>query len=319
MLIQESISLHDKNWFATGGNARFYAEPETEQDFQQALAFARGRSLDIFVLGEGANILISDQGFDGLVIRPMLKQLTFQPDAELVTAGAGVRLPDLINNCLDNGLSGLEEFSGIPGTVGGAVYINIHYFEFLLSQFLVKARVIDGQTGEVFDVDPSWFHFGYNQSKLLEKKHFLLSATFKLKPVTELEAMYAKGRRDEIIRHRQQRYPRSNTCGSFFRNFHADEIPFKINDKTIPFVAYYLDKIGVKGALRVGNATVSHQHANMIVTLPGATSSDVIELVRTMQHKVFEAYGIVPQSECQFVGFKAEPLWSAEALQQKKL
>jgi UDP-N-acetylenolpyruvoylglucosamine reductase len=141
-------------------------------------------------------------------------------------------------------------------------------------------------------------------------EYYLLDATFKLKKIDAIEAAFARGRSVEIIRHRRQRYPYANTCGSFFRNFHTSEVPFEINGKQICYVAYYLDKIGVKGVLRVGGAVVSYQHANMIVTNPGATSDDVIQLVRSMQQLVFDHYGIVPQPECQLLGFKTNPLLS---------
>lgn len=308
MNIEQNIALHDKNWFKTGGSARYFCQPGNGQEFSQAVAFAQQQGLDIFVLGQGANILISDEGFDGLVIRPALNDIVVDAQNGTVTAGAGVCLQELINQCLEKQLIGLEEFSGIPGSVGGAVYINIHYFQFLLSQFLIRACVVDRATGFLDQVDAAWFGFGYNQSKLLGKQHYLVQATFQLKPVDGYAAAYAKGRRDEIIRHRQQRYPRSNTCGSFFRNFMPEEIPFEVNGTKVPFVAYYLDKIGVKGALRVGNAVVSHQHANMLVTQPAATTEDVVRLARTMQQMVHDKFGIIPQPECQFIGFKAYPL-----------
>ena len=311
MIIQQNISLADKNWFRTGGNAQYFCEPSTEQEFIQATQFAQEHGLEIVVIGEGANILVSDEGVTGLVIRPALKNITIhdeQASSVLVTAGAGVKMPDLINFCLDNEIIGLEEFSGIPGTVGGSVFINIHYFKFLLSQFLVKATVIERATHILYNVDGAWFNFGYNQSTLQTGDYYLVDATFALKKVDQIQAAYAKGRRDETIRHRNQRYPLSNTCGSFFRNFHTDELPFEINGKKVPFVAYYLDKIGVKGALRVGNAVVSYQHANMLVTQPGAMTHDVIELAKTMQLMVKDQFGIVPQSECRFIGFKNFPL-----------
>jgi UDP-N-acetylmuramate dehydrogenase len=310
--IEQNVSLADKNWFKTGGAATFFCEPQSEQEFAQALDFARQKGLDIFMLGQGANILISDDGFDGLVIRPRLKNIEFDDQNNTVTAGAGVGIQELIDACLDHGALGLEEFSGIPGSIGGAVYINIHYFQFLLNQFLVKARVIDRSTGVVSDVDVAWFGFGYDHSKLFEKNHYLVSATFMVKKGDAIVTAYAKGRRDEIIRHRLQRYPRSNTCGSFFRNFTLDEIPFEVNGKKVPFVAYYLDKIGIKGALQVGNAIVSYQHANMLVTQEGATSSDVICLAQTMQQMVQEVFGIAPHAECQLVGFKENPLEPGE-------
>lgn len=307
--IQENISLSDKNWFRTGGNAKFFCEPSTALEFQQALHFANLHNLETFILGEGANILISDDGFDGLVIRPKLKDITIvtqDTQEATIQAGAGVRFHDLITFCLDNNLTNLEEFSGIPGNVGGCVYINIHYYEFLLAQFLTKAQVIHHKTGEIFTVNPEWFNFGYDQSKLLDKEYYLINATFKLKVVTPLEAAYAKGRHIEIIRHRERRYPTKGTCGSFFRNFHQEEVANTA--KKLIYVAYYLDKIGVKGELTVGDATVSHQHANMLINKGNATSTDLINLASQMQNMVYEKFGIKPHAECQLVGFKNNPL-----------
>jgi len=311
MKIKENIPLKYKNWFKTGGNSKFFCEPENEKNFAQAIEFANKNNLEIFVLGEGANILISDDGFDGLTIKP---KLTLR-DASLlrangncdVTAGASVQIQELIDFCLNNNLIGLEEFSCIPGTVGGSTYINIHYIDYFLSDFLVSAKIIDKKNGEIITVDKDWFNFGYDQSKLQTKEHFLVSATFRLKKVDNIKTAYAKGRRDEIIRHRQRRYPKSNTCGSFFRNFHDHEIDFKINGKKITAVAYYLDKLGIKGELRVGNAIVSVKHANMLETLPGATSCDVVNLAKKMQTLVQKKYGILPQAECQLIGFKNDP------------
>ena len=266
-LIKKNISLSDKNWFRTGGPAKFYCEPTTGHEFQEAVRWAQTNNQPIFILGEGANILISDDGFDGLVIRPNIKAISHHNDGSsaTVTAGAGVSFGDLITYCLYHRMLGLEEFSGIPGTVGGSVFINIHYFEFLLGQFLTQATVIDITTGQLLEVDHAWFKFGYNTSTLHDKRYALVDATFTLRPCSELEAAFARGRSVEIIRHRKQRYPNSGTCGSFFRNFYPDEVTLTSNGKKLIFVAYYLDKIGVKGALNVGDAIVSYQHANMLV------------------------------------------------------
>ncbi len=306
--IYENVGLPDKNWFKTGGSARFYVEPGTLADVQQAIFYAQERSLCWFILGEGANILISDEGFDGLVIRIKNTEVVFDVQGGLITAGAGVSMSDLITVALDSGLTGLEEFSGIPGSVGGSVFINIHYFEFLLSHFLVGATVINLETGQVCSVDNEWFKFGYNESTLQHEPWVLFDATFKLCKASELDVAYARGRSHEIIRHRNRRYPAARTCGSFFRNFLPGEVSFEIAGKKIPFVAYYLEKVGVKGSLKVGGAMVYPLHANMLVTTEGATSTDVINLVREMQTRVKKEFGIVPQPECRLVGFKEYPL-----------
>jgi len=309
--LQNNVSLKDKNWFNTGGMARVYCEPHSAEQFQYALHYASAHNDTIFLLGQGANILISDDGFDGLVIKPQLKTISIiKRDTECVyvSADAGVTMPDLITYCLKNNIIGLEEFSGIPGTVGGSVYINLHYFNFLLAQFLVSGTIIHKKTGNILTVDSSWFNFGYNDSQLHKKDYFLVNATFKLKHATDTETAYARGRSIEIIRHRAHRYPQVRTCGSFFRNFFPNEVTLTIDNKKIIFVAYYLDKIGVKGALQKGDALVSHQHANMIINTGNATSSDIIAVAREMQQLVQEKFGILPQPECQLIGFKGYPL-----------
>ena len=309
IVISEHVPLHDKNWFATGGPARYFAAPTTAEELQEALAFAQKRDLELFILGKGANILISDNGFDGLVIQPHLKQISLDKEQSLLTAGSGVSMNDLINYCLNHHLIGLEEFSGIPGTVGGSVFINLHYFNFLLEQFIVEARVIHKNTCEIKIVDRSWFQFGYNYSRLHSEPYLLIDATFQLKPADDLMIAYAQGRRDEIIRHRQARYPTQKTCGSFFRNFFDHEVTLEENNgKKMIYVAYYLDKLGIKGQLQVGGAKVSHQHANMIINLGHATSNDILELARTIQLLVQKNYGIIPKPECQLIGFKEYPL-----------
>lgn len=310
-LIQQNISLADKNWFGTGGTSTWYAEPTTAHEFQYALQFAQKHHAPIFILGHGANILISDQGFNGLTIRPQLITISAQPatpDTALVTAGAGVSFENLIQFCFKNNYVGLHEFSGIPGTVGGSVYINIHYFEYLLSNFLVSATIIHRTTGNLLTIDNAWFNFGYNQSTLQQHEYFIVDATFKVQKVTDLACAYAQGRHDEMVRYRGRRYPQSGTCGSFFRNFFEHEVTQENAGRKMIYVAYYLDKLGIKGQLSVGGAVVSHQHANMIFNTGNATSHDIITLARTMQKMVHDNFGILPQPECQLIGFTNNPL-----------
>lgn len=310
-MIEENVSLHDKNWFRTGGPARYFCAAKSAQDIQEALALAEKHQLKVHVLGDGANTLLSDNGFDGLIIQPAMQACTVKPTSQsentrLIRAEAGARVQDVVTFCLEHQLLGLEELSGIPGTVGGSVYNNLHYFEFSLSDFVDHACIIDCTTGQTSDVSKEWLGFGYDHSSLHAKKHILLSATFRLKKATELETAFAKGRSAEIIRHRLKRYPHARTCGCFFRNFLPDEL--KKNNHTLPYVAYYLDLLGVKGTLRHGGASVSSQHANMIVTTESATSADIVAVARTMQERVFEKFGLLPQPECELVGFAEYPL-----------
>jgi UDP-N-acetylmuramate dehydrogenase len=172
----------------------------------------------------------------------------------------------------------------------------------------VRAQVIEKDTNTVLEVDLNWFNYGYNKSTLMTGRYFVVSVTLKLQRATDTETAHAQGRRYEIIRHRASRYPSSNTCGSFFRNFHEDEVTLVWNGKKMIYVAFYLDKIGVKGTAAIGGACVSWQHANMLVNKDNATSTDIINLARLLQEKVKAEFGIIPRPECIFVGFKDYPL-----------
>jgi UDP-N-acetylmuramate dehydrogenase len=313
MHIEEHVILAEHTWFGTGGAARFFCEPRQDEEMQAALAFARQHALAVCVLGDGANVLISDAGIDGLVIKPAAREVIILPDTNepahvLVQAGAGATIDAVIETCLAQHVVGLEDFSGIPGTIGGALFINVHYFERFIGERLRWARVVERATGKIQKVDAAWFAFGYDTSALHAHEHIVLDATFRLDRVDAVGTAYARGRRAEIVRHRERRYPTEGTCGSFFRNFLPEEVPFSVQGRKILSVAYYLDKLGVKGELAVGGAAVSHKHANMLVNTGTATSQDIAHLARTLQEKMKAQFGLVPQPECQLLGFAANPL-----------
>lgn len=311
LMFEQHVPLHDRCWFRTGGAAAYFCAPRTNNELREALAFARVNNMPVTVLGEGANVLISDAGIAGLVVRPMLTACSVRTGGNgemLLTAGAGAALGDLIEFALQHHALGLEEFSGVPGTVGGSVYINAHYFEFLLSQFLVEARVMNCADGVISTVPAAWFQFGYDTSRLHDHQHILVDATFALRAGSAEETAFARGRRAEIIRHRMRRYPASHTCGSFFQNFAPHEVSLQVDGRPMTSVAYYLDRLGIKGTLAVGGAVVSAKHANMIVNRGTATSADIAALARRMQELVRDAFGLVPRPECQLLGFAEHPL-----------
>jgi UDP-N-acetylmuramate dehydrogenase len=306
-LIFKNVLLSDKNWFRTGGDAEFFAEPKNLDNFKEIIKFSNDKNLKISIIGDGANILVNDDGVSGIVIHPSGKKIEIGnitvDNYVYVKAGSGVLIDDLIFYCLNNNIIGLEEFSGIPGSVGGSIYINIHYFKFFISMFVESATVIEIASGNVFEVEKNWFDFGYDSSKLFEKKHIVIDVTFKFKKVDFVEAAYAKGRSLEIIRHRKERYPYKGTCGCFFRNLNEDEVNFEVNGKKILAAGYYLEKVGVKGELRKGDVCVSHKHANMIVNEGQGKTEDILFLANEMGKRVFEKFGLKLHPECQFFGF----------------
>ena len=306
----KDFPLRELNWFKTGGNAEYFSEPQTVEDAQSDLAFAKKEGLSVNVLGEGANTLVSDSGCKGLVLHPANKELSLNQSSEgiVLEAGCGAIMQDVIDYALNNSALGLEEFAGLPGTVGGAAFINAHFFEFFLADFLLSAKVISFD-GSLIEVDKDWFEYGYDVSRLHREKWLVWSVKFLLKPGSEFETAFAKGRAYEIIRQRSRRYPKERTCGSFFRNFLPEEAKGKV-----PSIAYYLDKVGVKGTLSCGQAVVSRKHANMLETKEGATSADVVGLAREMQKLVYKNFNLVPVPECRFLGFPSFPLYTKDTI-----
>lgn len=290
--------------------ARFFCTPTTIQECYSVITYAQINNLSITILGSGANVLIADKGIDGLVLNPQFCDISIQEHTNHValTVGAGVSMDAIISFCLHHNLLGLEEFSGIPSSIGGAVYINLHYYQFLLEQFLTRATIMNLITGTTTIINNSWFNFGYNDSRLHNKEELLVNATFKLQRATSAQTAFAYGRRLEIIRHRAKRYPTMRTCGSFFRNLRPHETNHFINNKKIIYAAYYLDAVGVRrDQLSVGGAQVSSRHSNMIITRQGATSDNIIKLAQLMKQRVYEQFGVILQPECQLLGFLQNP------------
>jgi UDP-N-acetylmuramate dehydrogenase len=277
------------------------------------------------LLGQGANVLISDTGFDGLIIKLSLCQMSHQDYDDafgLLTASAGCALEHVISYMFDTaGYIGLEEFSGIPSSIGGALFINLHYFEFLIEFFVFRATVYNIDRGTIDIVDNKWFEFGYDDSKLKRNRCFiLLDATFKLKKATCEEIAFAKGRNVEIIRHRKSRFPYQKTCGCFFKNFSPDDVGLVANNegKKIVAAAYYIDQLGLKGILQKGHSFISSKHANMITHDGEGTASEIIEIAKMMQKEVFKSFGLFLEPECELIGFLDYPLYTKEVLIEMK-
>ncbi|MDQ1328767.1 MAG: UDP-N-acetylmuramate dehydrogenase, partial [Candidatus Poribacteria bacterium] len=221
MNIKENVPLKPYMTFKIGGQARFFCEPSNSDEVIEAISFAKENKLPAFVLGLGANILVSDNGFNGLVIRQKNEAILVKDN--IITAQAGVAVENLINTALAENLIGVEDFSGIPSSVGGALYINLHYFDAFIANFVRSAKVLDRETLKVQEVDSSWFNFNYDSSRLkTDKDHVLLEAHFDLKKVDDYTKHEAIGKSKEIIRTRKYKYPSEPSVGSIFQNLNTE-------------------------------------------------------------------------------------------------
>lgn len=186
-MMRSNVQLAPFTTFHIGGPARYFAEARTIEDVEDALAFARANSLPVFVLGGGSNVVISDSGFDGLVLAPRIRSITSQTNGDkvLVTVGSGVVWDDLVVWTIEHGLNGLECMSGVPGTVGGAVVANLGAYGAQVSDILVSADVLDCGDGEkgvrrVFEKDACNFSYHDSMFSHANGRYVVLDARFML-------------------------------------------------------------------------------------------------------------------------------------------
>ncbi|MDD5440289.1 MAG: UDP-N-acetylmuramate--L-alanine ligase [Candidatus Omnitrophica bacterium] len=267
--------------FRIGGPARFWAEPEDEHDLRAILEFASAKRLRVMVLGAGSNVLFSDRGFPGIVVRlsgPLFNGIVIKGTS--VSAGAGVPLQRLIKEACRAGLCGLEGLSGIPGTVGGAVYMNAGY-KITVGACVKKLRVMDKQ-GTVRILSRKDLTFGYRTSNLTP--YIVLGAELKLKKAVgrDIEKLCS-----ELIRHKKENQPLGKpSAGCVFKNPEGSSLS----------AGKLIDECGLKGK-QCGGAEVSRKHANFIINTGQATSRDVQRLKSMIKRTVRARKGVLLEEE----------------------
>ncbi|HGJ64459.1 TPA: hypothetical protein ENS27_03615, partial [bacterium] len=184
---------------------------------------------------------------------------------------------------------------------GGALYINLHYFDAFIANFVKEGLILNKQTLETRSVDKSWFEFGYDDTRLKrDKDYMLLKAKFEFQKVDDYTKHEAIGKSKEIIRTRKYKYPSEPSVGSIFQNLTTDEQKqFGLPTRS---VAFLIDVCGLKGT-RVGDALLSHRHSNIIINIGNAKAKHVIELADIIKEKVKERFGTELRFEVQLVGF----------------
>lgn len=297
--------------FKIGGPADLYYEARTADELLQAISHARLLSVPVFILGGGSNILIGDKGVRGIVIKNLTKRIAIkgmkvqkQGDKEkkivFVEADSGAPMNMLVRFTVEEGLSGLHMHLGLPGSVGGALYMNSKWTHpnGYVGDFVYQVRVVT-VTGEEKIVPQSYFHFGYDTSTIQKTKDVVISVVFSLE-ATDKTALWAIA--NESITHRKNTQPQGVfTAGCTFKNLtQAESLMAKTSNGTLS-AGYLLDHAGLKGVSR-GGAMISPMHANFIVNTGRATAKDVIELVELGKEKVKEQFGITLCEEIERVG-----------------
>ena len=290
--------------FGIGGPADLYAETGNIEAFIAALAAARSSGIPTMVIGGGTNLVVSDGGFRGIVLRYRGDRL--MAAGGRVTAEAGAVFEDLVNFAIERGLQGLETLAGIPGSVGAAVYGNAGAYGHSLSERVVDVRFHDGREVRVFTDEECQFH--YRESIFKRHKNWtIFSAELLLEPA---DAARLRETAADIRKVRNQKFPVAMKCaGSIFKNLLLRELPpavaaevpaSAVREGKVP-AAWFLEQVGAKGCRR-GDIHVAVYHANLIYNAGAGTASDLCALIEDLKTRVRARFGMELEEEVQFVG-----------------
>ncbi len=285
--IQENIPLSRYSFTETGGPAQFLAFPKSLAELQDLLAAAEEEQLPITVIGNASNLIISDKGIKGLVII-LTKMHQIKVAGDKVTAEAGARIIDTSFAAGKAGLSGLEFAAGIPGSVGGAVFMNAGAYGGETKDCLETATVLT-KDGQLKTYSNAELQFSYRHSLVQETKEIVVSAVFALKKGDREAILDEMNYLNALRKYKQPlEYP---SCGSVFKR------------PTGHFVGPMLIKAGLQGK-QIGGAQVSMKHAGFIVNKGGATATDYLNLIHYIQKTIKEKYGIDLHTEVRIIGDK---------------
>jgi UDP-N-acetylmuramate dehydrogenase len=306
--IQEGVSLAEHSNYRIGGPARYFCEAPNEEEIRNGVLFAREQRLPLFVLGGGTNLLIDDEGFNGVVLKPTVMDLS--ADRETVTVGAGVLVADLLKFTVEHSLGGLEWAGGLPGMVGGAIRGNAGAFRGEIKDRILSVESFDVETLTTITRGNADCKFGYRSSIFKEKngREIILGAILNL---AKGDAQKIAAAIQEKIDYRLERHPMEYpNIGSTFKNVDLELVPkiwrgtvekvVKVDPFPVVPTAYLISEAGLRGTQR-GGAMVSPKHPNFIVNLGGATAADVKFLIATVKESVFDKYGIRLEEEIQLV------------------
>lgn len=290
--LQRNVPLGPLTTYRLGGPADMFVTVRSNGELAAAITAARRQGTPWFLLGTGANILVGDGGFRGLVIHN--KSNYARVEGNRLTAESGATIAELIDMTAEHGLSGLEHYAGIPSSVGGAIWQNLHFLApdrqstMFIETVVESARVLLAN-GEIIEVDCDWFNFGYDDSRLHHEEIVVLDVTFALEPSTK-DAILAQAKAN--LQWRAERQPPVEiypSCGSVFKKIEGIG------------AGRLIDGSGLKG-YRVGGVHVSEKHANFLVNTDNGTAKDVMDLVRHIQTTVQADSGYFLEMEIRCIG-----------------
>jgi UDP-N-acetylmuramate dehydrogenase len=300
--LKTNVPLAPHTTFKIGGAADWYLPVRSADELARAVQLARQHDIPFFLLGTGANVIVGDRGVRGLVIHNQARHTALDPDTGRLWAESGaIMYPDLIEEAVSAGLSGLEHYVGIPSTVGGALWQNLHFLSppperertMFLEEVVHSAEVLT-EDGDRKTVGVDYFDFGYDYSILHDRDDMVLAATFQLDPG---DSKRMREIMDANLQWRAERHPPLDTepsVGSIFKKIEGVG------------AGRLIDECGLKGT-QIGGAMITHRHANIFVNADEATAADVCALIEHARDTVERETGYRLETEIDFVGAFAPP------------
>jgi UDP-N-acetylmuramate dehydrogenase len=321
MQIYNNVLLSTILWYQIGGVARVVLDVASKEDVYEALSYIKDNKItNVFVLGLGSNLLFSDEGYDGAIIRFQSQEDGMGVrllDDNVIESFAGEFLDSVIQSQFELGFVGLEWAGGLPGTVGAAVRGNVGAFGGEIKDVFLKAhgiRLTENMEYEEWSMNHEEMEFAYRTSRVKKEKLIVISAQFQLQNGTPEELLAAHEKYFENITYRQDKHPLDYpNCGSVFKNISKKEevekvvekwpdIESLVNEKWHGKVSmgYIIDRLGLKGK-QSGAAQISEKHQNFIVNRGGAKAHDVKSLIAEIENKVQDEFGFTPEVEIELV------------------
>lgn len=282
--IRQNEPLKNHCTFRVGGPADFFYELTNIEEIPELVAFIEENSIPYRIIGRGTNILFTDKGFRGLIIKNLSNE--YRVDGEEISANSGVLLSQIIRLGVDNNLSGLEPLYGLPGTIGGAVLGNAGIPNIEIGNFVKKVVIFNASDG-VREINADEISFRYRKTSLQDAPDIIMHVVLRLQKGQKDVSKERMKKIDEIRRGKQ---PIGYTAGSFFKN-PSPEKP----------AGWLIDQAGLKG-MRIGDAEISSKHANFFINTGHATASQILELARRAQIKVKEKFSVNLEMEVKIIG-----------------
>lgn len=288
-LIKVDEPLKNYTYTHTGGNADFYITVYTHEDAKNTLIFCKENDIPVTILGNGSNLIIRDGGIRGVVLNTLeLKEIT--REGNTVYAGSGARIIDVSRFARDHSLSGLEFACGIPGSVGGAVYMNAGAYGGEIKDVLVEIIAVTPE-GEIITVGKDDLHLGYRKSVVQENDYLVLQAIFELEESDQADIQSVM---DELTHLRESKQPLElPSCGSVFQRPPGH------------FAGKLIQDSNLQGH-RIGGVEVSKKHAGFMVNVDNGTGSDYEALIAHVQDVVFDKFNVKLEREVRIIGEKEE-------------